>query len=249
VDKHSGFTFLLFGYQNYYIARLGDDMISLAEPLRLVRINGAFGPNGPNSTDDKPYLHTHSVAGVTRYYLSWGAFYAIGDSPYGPFTFSGTVVSTDLIAPPFRTNVTSGPWWSWLDQKARHGSFFEARGQTYVAFNDLSHSTDAHNHDFFRDTVAAYVHYRLDGTIAPVIINSEGVGAHDAAYARRIQAEEFSSFDTACMHKAHAGTIHGSDVFALRSRCSARVSFQRVGNVDGSERLVRAPGMGHRPKE
>jgi len=241
-DSISGSTFLLFGYLNYYIARLNDDLISLAEPLQLIYIVNAIGPNGPNSTDDKPYLHSHfdTFSGTNRYYLSWGAFYAIGDNPKGPFTYSGTIIQTDQISPSFRTNVTTGPWWSWLDQKARHGSFFEVNGQSYVAFNDLSHSLDKYNHDFFRDTVAAYVHYRNDGTIAPAIINEQGVGSHNAMNSRRIQAEEFSSLESKCMHKVHVGIIDTIDIFALRSvsECSTRVYFENIYNVENSGSMI-----------
>ena len=76
------------------------------------------------------------------YYLSWGCFYATGTSPYGPFVYTGSVVSTDAIAPAFRMNVTDGPWYTHEDYIDRHGSFWTANGQWYYACNDRSHSTD-----------------------------------------------------------------------------------------------------------
>jgi hypothetical protein len=51
--------------------------------------------------------------------------------------------------------------------------------QTYFVTNDQSHSSDKHDPDKFRDSVAGYVHYRENGTIAPVVINGQGVGEYD----------------------------------------------------------------------
>lgn len=68
------------------MAKLGKDMISLAETPRLVTVHNAYGPFGANKTDDKPFLHQN--AGV--YYLSWGCFYATATNPYGPYTYQGT---------------------------------------------------------------------------------------------------------------------------------------------------------------
>jgi arabinoxylan arabinofuranohydrolase len=50
--------YIVFGTFNYYIAKLGDDMVSLAETPRYVTVEGVWaGQNGPNKTDDKPFLH------------------------------------------------------------------------------------------------------------------------------------------------------------------------------------------------
>jgi len=97
-DSISGSTFLLFGYLNYYIARLNKDLISLAEPLQLINIVNAIGPNGPNSTDDKPYLHSRfdTFSGTNRYYLSWGAFYAIDVPLISPSQVSLLILHTSL---------------------------------------------------------------------------------------------------------------------------------------------------------
>lgn len=76
-------------------------------------------------THSQPFLHKNN--GI--YYLSWGCFYATGSSPYGPFTYTGSrdgpsggsVLDTSAIAPDFRMNQTSGPWYSWEDYLGRHG--------------------------------------------------------------------------------------------------------------------------------
>ena len=51
--------------------------------------------------DDKPFLH--KMNGL--YYLSWGCWYAVGSSPYGPFNFSGSVINSTALA---NTSFASG---------------------------------------------------------------------------------------------------------------------------------------------
>lgn len=189
-DGVDGAYYLVAGVFDYYVARLGDDMISLAERPQHITIdpNGhnAWGPYG-NKTDDKPYLHKR----LGTYYLSWGCFYAISDSVYGPFSFQGSVIATPQIAPDFRMAHDPGqPWYAQQDLADRHGSFMEFGGQWFYASNDRSHSSDKAHPDVFRDTVVGYVHYRANGTIAPVIIDAVGVGTYDASRGR-IEAENY----------------------------------------------------------
>jgi len=110
-----GEQYIVFGTFVYYIARLGDNMMSLAETPQLLTIVNALGPYGANKTDDKPFLHKYGAV----YYLSWGCFYAMASSPYGPYTYVGTVVNTTNISPAFRMNDTAGPWYSHQDYADR----------------------------------------------------------------------------------------------------------------------------------
>ncbi len=66
----------------YYIARLGDDMISLAETPKKIELD--------HDGDDKASLN--KING--RYYLSYGGFYAVSDRVYGPYRFLGHTGST-----------------------------------------------------------------------------------------------------------------------------------------------------------
>jgi arabinoxylan arabinofuranohydrolase len=198
--------FIIFGTFTYYVARLGDDMMSLAEKPRLVTVIDPTGPYG-NSTDDKPFVHRKD----DLWYLSWGCFYSTSNSSYGPYTYRGSFLDTDFIAPAFRTNMTDGPWYSHGDYADRHGSFFvpsaiKAPGHAgfgpdlgsvqtsndYWVGNDRSHSAerDPANAGYFRDSVMGYVHYRVDGSIVPVLIDEVGVGEYDGS-APRIEAENF----------------------------------------------------------
>lgn len=145
----------------------------------------ALGPYG-NKTDDKPFVHKYN--GI--YYLSWGCFYGMASSVYGPYTYQGVVIEPALLAPDFRIgNETSEPWYGREDYQDRHGSFFEAHGQWYYTCNDRSHSTDIGNEAYFRDTVIGYLHYNSNGTMAPVAINATGVGTYRASEV--IQAENY----------------------------------------------------------
>lgn len=63
----------------YLIARLNEDMVSLAEPLRRIEYLG-----NPNK-EDKPSIHKYN----RRYYLTHSSFYAVSDSVYGPYQYVG----------------------------------------------------------------------------------------------------------------------------------------------------------------
>ncbi|HEU0276615.1 MAG TPA: glycoside hydrolase family 43 protein [Rhodanobacteraceae bacterium] len=82
------------------VARLADDMTSLAEPVREVVILDARGDplragDHARRYFEAPWMHRHAG----RYYLSWSTgdthfiCHAIGDSPYGPFVYAGRVLS------------------------------------------------------------------------------------------------------------------------------------------------------------
>jgi hypothetical protein len=196
-DEASGEFYLVFGTFNYYIARLGPDMMSLAEAPRPVVVLNATSQNGVGVLDDKPFLHRKGA----RFYFSYGAFYGVSDSVYGPFQQVGTWVDLALIAPAFRTNVTNTQpcWCQNEDYNDRHGSFFSAGGQDFWSSNDRSHSGDVYNTNAFRDTILTYVHYLANGSIAGVVIDEVGVGEYRAA---RVEAENYMRVAGAA-RKAH----------------------------------------------
>lgn len=172
-----GEFYMLFGVWNYYMARLNDDMVSLAEEPREIIINNPVGPYGEGSTDDKPFLHHYQG----RYYLSWGAFYATSKELYGPYEYAGTVMDSGSFAPGY-----AEPTWPNGPLQGRHGSFFEWHNQTYFAYCDISQTGNRR----FRDTFISYVHYRNNGEIAPVRVDGIGVGEYDANRGV-IQAEDY----------------------------------------------------------
>lgn len=105
--------------------------------------------------------------------------------------------------------------WSFVDS----GIFF---------CNDRSHS-DALRFNVsgfnFRDTVAGYVHYRKDGTIAPVVIDAQGVATHSFRDFPRLPAENYFFIEGAEKAEGPGG---GFEIVGLRHGSS--LSF---GNVRG----------------
>ncbi len=69
----------------YLIARLGEDMIHLAEPLRRIEYVGNPCP------EDKPSIHKEN--GI--YYLTHASYYAVSDNVYGPYIHRGHIGFTN----------------------------------------------------------------------------------------------------------------------------------------------------------
>ena len=173
-----GQAYIIFGVWDYYIARLNDDMISLAEKPRMLELDRKFGPYGEGKTDDKPNLHKANG----RYYLTWGCFYAMSDAVRGPYIFKGAVMNTNTsFAPGY-----ASPTWPNGPLQGRHGNYFTWHGQWYFTYCDMSQSGNR----YFRDAFISYVHYKANGEIAPVRVDGIGVGEYRAEQGR-IEAEDY----------------------------------------------------------
>lgn len=101
IYEEDGKHYIIFGAGQYYIATLGDDMISLAdEPqkLKVYKEDGSWQPTG-----DKPSMFKRG----DWYYLWWGYRYAMSKNLKGPYTFKGQYID------------------------GGHGSVFEWKGQWY----------------------------------------------------------------------------------------------------------------------
>ena len=211
LQEADGTSYIVFGTFDYYIARLNEDMVSLAEKPRLIEIKDKEGPYGKGRTDDKPFLHRRD----NLYYLSWGCYYAVSDSPYGPFTCKGTIIKPERLSPEFLdpTNRTSpyappaqwGPK-DWLGYD-RHGSFFELSGQWYFICNDQA-LPGSNTH--FRNSVLSYVRYKRNGDIDPIRITTTGVGQYDAALG--IEATDFFKAVNATVREAPDGRFQVCDL-------------------------------------
>lgn len=64
---------------SYLIAKLDDDMIHLAEPMREIEYRGNICP------EDKASIHKYNG----KYYLTHSSSYAISDCVYGPYEYAG----------------------------------------------------------------------------------------------------------------------------------------------------------------
>jgi N-acetylneuraminic acid mutarotase len=172
-EDTNGEYYIVFGVWDFYIARLNEDMISLAEKPRKITINNPYGPynqdgnNKEKPTDDKPFLHYYNG----NYYLSWGCFYAMANNPYGPFDYKGSIIEQESFAPGY-----DAPTWPNGFKQGRHGSFFQWHKQWYFTYCDISQTGNR----YFRDSFISYVHYKENGEMALIRVDGIGVGEYDA---------------------------------------------------------------------
>lgn len=183
VFEDNGDHYIIFGVWDYYIAKLNDDMMSLAEKPKKIIINNPRGPynlDGKNTekpTDDKPFVHKYNG----KYYLSWGCFYAMADDLYGPYDYKDTIIKEESFAPGFEA-----PTWPTGFKQGRHGSFFEWNNQWYYIYCDISQTGNR----YFRDSFLSYVHYKKNGEMATIRVDGTGV-ANYKANESKIEAEDF----------------------------------------------------------
>jgi len=168
--------YLVWGYRKgYYLAKLNEDMISLAEPPRLITINDGW-------VDDANCLHKHN--GI--YYLNThGSMkrshnrYATATSVYGPYT--GRYL----------------PQSSYAEGYLDHLGFFSWHNQNYYAFGTLAKDEKGKPNYYYRFTRIGICNYKNNGDLALDTFTAKsalGVGQYDAAW-KQIQAEWY--FDAA----------------------------------------------------
>lgn len=135
------------------VARLSPDMLQFAEEPRDVVIldeNGSPLLAGDNSRRffEASWLHKHG----DKYYFSYSTgdthllCYAIGDNPYGPFTYKGVLLT---------------PVVGWTT----HHSIVEYNGKTYLFHHD---SVPSNGVNCLRSLKVCELTYREDGTIETV---------------------------------------------------------------------------------
>ncbi|MFD1316403.1 family 43 glycosylhydrolase [Namhaeicola litoreus] len=221
IFEDEGEHFIIFGVWDYYIAKLNDDMISLAESPKKISITNPRGPynsDGKNKempTDDKPFVHKYKG----KYYLSWGCFYAMSDNLYGPYDYVDTIIKESSFAEGF-----DDPTWPNGFLQGRHGSFFEWHNQWYFAYCDISQTGNR----WFRDTFISYVHYKDDGTIAPIRVDGTGVGQYNAN--NDIEAEDYFKADG--LHKTE-NTVGGFSMESIKDEGYA--VYPNIQNLNGKK--------------
>jgi arabinoxylan arabinofuranohydrolase len=131
-----GTPYIIFGENNYHIARLKDSMTELAEEPRIIPVDR----KGIFNVVDKSSLHKHN--GI--YYLSCSAAYATSRNIYGPYEYCG------------RVGAEYG-----LETSFAHGDFFEWKGNWYHVWCQYRDR----NYDRIRDCFIAPVVYTPDGTM------------------------------------------------------------------------------------
>jgi len=134
------------------IARLNADMKSFAEPVREIKIVDSDGKPFTEKDNDKRFFEAawmHKYKG--KYYFSYSTGdthfinYAIGDNPYGPFTYQGVVLN---------------PVEGWTN----HHSIVEINGKWYLFYHDVQLSGKTH----LRNVKVTELKYNEDGTIRTI---------------------------------------------------------------------------------
>lgn len=174
-----GTSYIAFGHHRsaeaelyFVIAKLNEDMISLAETPKEILITGDVDVLGGN---DKPTLHKHNG----KYYLSAGSHYAISDNIYGPYVKTGN----------------SGNGEYGLDSRA-HGNYFDWNNQSFHTWCHFHLGKDVGR---YRESYIAYLHYKDNGemvTDANFLDQhfATGVGQYSANWPK-IEAEWYMKAD------------------------------------------------------
>jgi hypothetical protein len=132
------------------VAKMTDDLLEFDETPKALEIldkNGNLLLSGDNDRRffEAAWLHKHNG----KYYFSYSTgdthfiCYAIGDSPYGPFTYTGRILN---------------PVVGWTS----HHSVCEIKGKTYLFYHDSSLSKGVTH---LRSVKLAEIEYREDGSI------------------------------------------------------------------------------------
>lgn len=135
------------------VVKLSDDMRSFAEPVRDIKIVDKDGKpllakDNNRRFFEASWMHTYNG----KYYFSYSTgdthfiCYAIGDSPYGPFTYQGVILN---------------PVVGWTN----HHSIVEFKGKWYLFYHD---STLSGGKTHLRCVKVTELKYREDGTIEPI---------------------------------------------------------------------------------
>jgi beta-xylosidase len=134
------------------VARLGPDMLSLAETARDVLIVDTEGRPITAGDEDRRFFEgawLHRYQGLYYFSYSTGTthriVYATGTSPYGPFTYRGVVLS---------------PVKGWTT----HHSIVEHEGRWYLFYHDARISGQSN----LRNIRVAELHYEADGSIRTI---------------------------------------------------------------------------------
>jgi hypothetical protein len=127
-------------------------MKHFAEPVREIRIVDSNGNLFKEKDNTKRFFEAawmHQYNG--KYYFSYSTgdthniVYAIGNSPYGPFTYAGVLLN---------------PVEGWTN----HHSIIQKDGKWYLFYHDVQLSGKTH----LRNVKVTELHYNKDGTIQPI---------------------------------------------------------------------------------
>lgn len=135
------------------VARLSDNMLQFAEPAKTIEIIDMDGNPLKASDHDRRFFEASWIHKYhEKYYFSYSTgdthklCYAIGDNPYGPFTYQG-VILTPVVG-----------WTS-------HHSIIEFQGKWYLFYHD---SKPSGGKTWLRSVKVIEMKYNNDGTIQTI---------------------------------------------------------------------------------
>lgn len=167
-DDANKTAYLVYGDKEgggYHIAQLNNDMISLKEKSRPIKIIGNEWESAPDWMD-KNYIFKYN----NTYYLTWGRDYAISENIYGPYKCAGSVGDGHHL------------------NEFAHGSFFWWKGQFYHIW--CYYVRPGYK---YRDVILTYCHFDDNGKIVTDtkfldMHATSGVANYKASWAK-IEAE------------------------------------------------------------
>ncbi len=135
------------------VAKMSDDMLGFGEPVREIQIldeqgKPLMGGDHARRFFEASWMHTYNG----KYYFSYSTgdthfiCYAIGDNPYGPFTWKGVILN---------------PVIGWTN----HHSIVEFGGKSYLFYHD---STLSGGKTHLRCVKVTELRYNADGTIQTI---------------------------------------------------------------------------------
>jgi beta-xylosidase len=139
-----GKTYLYWGVREPKMALLKDNLLELAETPRSIVY-------GAKNFFEASYMHKYNGKYYYSYNAGLGGFYAMGDSPYGPFEYKGAINPK---------------------QRQDHHSIVEYKGQHYFFYHWQGWNGGS---KFRRNTCIEYLYYNEDGTIQEINATKEGV--------------------------------------------------------------------------
>lgn len=232
IDDTDNEAYIVFGHHRsadpdfyYMIAKLSEDMISLAETPKEIKIEGDVKVLGGN---DKPTLHKRN--GI--YYLSAGSHYATSKNIYGPYTKTGN----------------SGNGKYGLDAKA-HGNYFDWNNQSFHTWCHFHLGKDVAR---YRESYISYLHYKDNGQMVTDADFLEahfdyGVGQYDANWekieaewymkASKVEKRESPNESFEIQNIKNSGSLYFPNVYNLSDKTS--VSFN-VSSTEGGKIIIKS---------
>jgi len=192
-------TYIAFGRNRmdetryfYSIAKLNDDMISLAEePKEIIFLGTLNGYRGY----DKPTIHKYKHL----YYLSSGSWYATSTNIYGPYTMIGNSGNNNE-----KYGLT----------RQGHGNYFEWRNQWFHVWCQFVWGREV---AFYRESKMTYLHYKNNGDMVDDVNFLEkhyetGVGQYDANW-DKIETEWYMGAENVMKFECPNGGFEIQQIF------------------------------------